>query len=248
MGFTDDVREALINRIGKGKRFPNNKRMADELGVDPSQLNRFLKKERGLNADSLGHILDKVGATIAFDDEATDAAREVCLCLPGENHAGPGTPNLRPEDYLAVPVVPMGLAATHGNIPDNRINGWMFVWRQQQSFRAGNNLAAVETGSKDFAMAPTLHPGDMVLIDRNDHTPSPAGKIVLMHTPAPDGQAMIRRVSTRQLDDDLELVFYSDDNRQFPPVTYSLKQDFHGDITQAIRGSVAWAWSDLSQK
>ncbi|WP_319469582.1 hypothetical protein [uncultured Pseudodesulfovibrio sp.] len=59
MGFTDDVREALINRIGKGKRFPNNKRMADELGVDPSQLNRFLKKERGLNADSLGHILTR---------------------------------------------------------------------------------------------------------------------------------------------------------------------------------------------
>ena len=75
MGFTEDIRQALLGRIGPGKRYSNNKRMADELDIDPSQLNRFLKKERGLNADSLGHILDRIGATIAFGDERSEERR-----------------------------------------------------------------------------------------------------------------------------------------------------------------------------
>ena len=51
MGFCEFVREALAARIGRGGRYPNKKRMADDLEMDPSQLNRFLSGERGLNAE-----------------------------------------------------------------------------------------------------------------------------------------------------------------------------------------------------
>jgi len=248
MGFTDDVRQALLSRIGPGKRYPNNKRMADELEVDPSQLNRFLKKERGLNADSLGHILDRIGVTITFGDEPADAAREVCFRLPGKTRTEGNTPDPQPEDYLAVPLAASPVAAGPGLIPEDKVEGWVLVWRHQESIRFRSNLVAVEVGKNELSMVPTLHPGDIVLVDRNDRDPSPAGKIMLVCEPGEEGGAMVKRVNTKRLDDDVELIFYSDNSREFPPTTYRLGRDYDGDITRAIGGNVVWAWSDMTRK
>ncbi|HKI80608.1 MAG TPA: S24/S26 family peptidase, partial [Pseudodesulfovibrio sp.] len=194
MGFTDDVRQALLKRIGPGKRYPNNKRMADELGVDPSQLNRFLKRERGLNSDSLGHILDRVGVTLTFCDEPADATREVCFRPPDTGRAGAGGLEPRADDYLAVPLAAPSVAASSGLIPEESVEGWVLVWRHQESIRFRSNLVAVEVGPGEQPMAPTLHPGDLVLVDRDDRDPSPAGKIMLVREPGEDGAARIRRV------------------------------------------------------
>ena len=248
MGFTDNVRQALLDRIGPGKRYPNNKRMADELGVDPSQLNRFLKRERGLNSDSLGHILDRVGVTLAFSDEPADATRQVCFRPPETGRAGTGAPAPRADDYLAVPLATPSVAASAGLIPEESVEGWVLVWRHQESIRFRSNLVAVQVGRGEQSMAPTLHPGDIVLVDRDDRDPSPAGKIMLVREPGEDGATQIRRVSTRRLDDDVELIYYSDNSREHPPATFRLGQDFGGDISGAIGGHVVWAWSDMTRK
>ncbi|QGY39655.1 S24 family peptidase [Pseudodesulfovibrio cashew] len=248
MGFTDDVRDALNSRIGKGKRYPNNKRMADDLGIDPSQLNRFLKKERGLNTDSLGHILDRLGATVSFGDEPGDAAREVCFQSPPEGRDNGNSPVLEPEDYMAVPLTAAAVAADPGLIPEERIGGWVLVWRHQESLRFRSNLVAVEVDRSEQAMAPALQPGDIALVDRNDRDPAPAGRIMLVREPGENGATLLRRVCTKRLDNDLELVFYSDNSREFPPATYRLERDYNGDISRAIGGNVVWAWSDMSRK
>lgn len=248
MGFTDTVREALLDRIGKGKRYPNNKQMADDLGIDPSQLNRFLKKERGLNADSLGHILDKIGATILFGDEPADAAREVCFRMPGQVGEDNVMPEPQSDDYLAVPLAASPVAAGPGLIPEDKVEGWVLVWRHQESIRFRTNLVAVEVGKNELSMVPTLHPGDIVLVDRSDRDPGPAGKIMLVCEPGADGGTMVKRVNTKRLEDDLELIFYSDNSREFPPTTYRLERDYDGDINRAIGGNVVWAWSDMTRK
>ena len=248
MGFTDQVRDALLSRIGAGKRYPNNKRMADDLGIDPSQLNRFLKRERGLNADSLGHILDRIGATVAFGDEPVDAAKEVCFALPDKTQSTPSAPDPHPDDYLAVPLAASPVAAGPGLIPEDKIEGWVLVWRHQESIRFRTNLVAVEVGNNELSMVPTLHPGDIALVDRNDRDPSPAGKIMLVCEPGQEGGVMVKRVNTKRLDDDLELIFYSDSSRDYPPVTYRLNRDYDGDVSRAIGGAVVWAWSDMARK
>ena len=245
MGFTDDVRRALNSRIGRGKRYPNNKRMADELGIDPSQLGRFLKKERGLNADSLGLILDRLGASVVFGDDPAEASREVRFCPPEQADGGP---ELRPDDYLAVPLTDPGLAAGHGLIPEDRIKGWVMVWRHQEPLRFRSNLVAVEIAKGEGAMAPALHPGDIVLVDRDDRDPAPAGRIMLVREPGPDAPAMVRRVATRRIENDLELIFYSDNGREYPPAAYRLERDYQGDLARAIGGAVACAWNDMGQK
>ena len=248
MGFTEDIRQALLGRIGPGKRYSNNKRMADELDIDPSQLNRFLKKERGLNADSLGHILDRMGATITFGDEPADAAREVCFRLPGKVQPEKDASAPQSEDYLAVPLAASPVAAGPGLIPEDQIEGWVLVWRHQESIRFRPNLVAVTVGKNEVSMIPALHPGDIVLVDRNDRDPSPAGKIMLVREPGMGGETTIKRVNTRRLADDVEIVFYSDNSREFPPATHLLGKDYDSDITRAIGGNVVWAWSDMTRK
>ncbi len=246
MGFTDDVRQALIDRIGPGRRYPNNKRMADDLGIDPSQLNRFLKRERGLNTESLGHILDRLGAAVVFGDEPADAAREVCFRTPGKTQAH--APDPQPGDYLAVPLVEPEVAATSSAVPEEAVRGWMLVWRHQESLRFRSNLVAVAVKPGDLSMTPTLHPGDIVVLDRSDRDPGPAGKIMLVREPGPGGEPLIRRVGVRRLENDMEFVFYPDNSREYPPATSRLERDCDGDVGRAISGAVVWAWNDMSQK
>ena len=121
-------------------------------------------------------------------------------------------------------------------------------WRHQESIRFRPNLVAIEVSKNELSMVPVLHPGDIVLVDRNDRDPSPAGKIMLVREPGVEGSTMVRRVTTQRLDDDVEIIFYSDNSRDFPPATYRLGRDYDGDIARAIGGNVVWSWSNMTQK
>ncbi|MGE4553081.1 MAG: helix-turn-helix transcriptional regulator [Desulfovibrionaceae bacterium] len=245
MGFSEELRQRLAAMIGEGESFPNKKRMADALEVDPSQLNRFLSGQRGLTLESLGRMLDKLGARICFPNEHADTVREVRFVpASGSGRAAPGP---LPEDYLAVPMAAPPVAAGPGTIPDDRLDGWVLVWRQHESVRHRSNLVAVQLGPDETSMVPALHPGDIVLVDRADREPEPAGRIMLVT--GPDGAApMVKRVSGKRLDGDLELVFYSDNSRLCPPQVYRLGRDYGGDLSRAVAGAVVWAWSDVTRK
>ncbi len=246
MSFSDDVRKKLNHLIGQGEQFANKKQMADSLDVNPSQLNRFLSGERGLTLDSLGRILDKLGCKTMFPDEISEQPRNVCFVAPSPTATVEGEP--LSEDYLAVPLAASPVAAGPGLIPEDAIDGWVLVWRHHHSVQRRRNLVAVEVGANEYSMIPTLHPGDLVLVDRDDKNPEPAGRIMLVTEPGEDGGAMVKRVATTKRDDDLELVFYSDNSREFPPFTYRLKRDYYGDISRALVGKVVWAWSDMTRK
>ncbi|SKA85579.1 Peptidase S24-like [Paucidesulfovibrio gracilis DSM 16080] len=249
MAFTDELRNRLKELVGKGKPFPNKKRMADALEVDPSQLNRFLSGERGLTVDSLGRILDRLGARLAFPDDPDDATREVCFVVPERSQVGREAPPPDSEDYIAVPLAASPVAAGPGLIPEDKIDGWVLVWRHHEAVRFRSNMVAVQIGKNELSMIPTLHPGDIVLVDRNERDPVPAGKIMLVTEPGgDDAGAMVKRVSTHKTSEDIELIFYSDNSRDFPPMVYRLARDYDDDITRAIVGKVVWAWSDMTRK
>lgn len=248
MGFSEDLRKALAERIGEGGPFANKKQMADALSLDPSQLGRFLKGERGLTVESLGRVLDGLGVRLVFPEQGAETAREVCFVSADKASAAANLAGPRPEDYLAVPLAATPVAAGPGLIPEDRVEGWVLVWRAHESVRHRSNLVAVQVGPREMSMVPALHPGDIVLVDRSDRSPEPAGRIMLVTEPGESGGAMIKRVAVKRLDDDLELVFYSDNSRDFPPMTYRLGRDYGGDADRAIAGRVIWAWSDMTRK
>lgn len=249
MDFTSNLREMLWAQVGEKGAYANRKRMADALSIDPSQLNRFMDGERGLSVESLGRILDGLSARIVLPgSREAEGAREVCFVSPRPSGAAHGATPPASEDYFAVPLASEPVAAGPGRIPQDEIRGWVLVWRHHESVRFRTDLVAVEIGKNQLSMTPTLHPGDIVLVDRAERSPDPAGKIMLVCEPGPDGGCAVKRVSTRHVDGDMELVFYSDNSRDFPPSVYRLNRDYGGELSHAIAGRVVWAWSDMTRK
>ena len=168
--------------------------------------------------DSLGRILDKLGARLCFPDDPADAAREVCFVAPTRSAVARDAPPPDAEDYIAVPLSASPVAAGPGLIPEDKIDGYVLVWRHHESVRFRSNMIAVQIGRQELSMVPTLHPGDIVLVDRNERDPVPAGKIMLVTEPGgDDAGVMVKRVSTHKTPDDVELIFYSDNSREFRP-------------------------------
>jgi hypothetical protein len=247
MGFHEDFRRAL-ERAATGK-FRNTTNLARQAGVQQASLSRYFTKNTGINIDAVAKLADAMGAKLVFpEDEQEHTVKDVQFISAHKVSAPRSTLGPSEEDYLAVPLAATPVAAGPGLIPEDKIRGWILVWRHQEAVLWRSNLVAVELGRGENSMAPTLHPGDIVLVDRNDREPEPAGKIMLVSEPGPDGGAMIKRVSTQRLDNDVELVFYSDNSREFPPRTFRLGRDYEGDLTRAIAGRVIWAWSDMSHK
>jgi len=247
VNFTSNLREMLWARVGENKDFPNRKRMADTLGIDPSQLNRFMDAERGLSVESLGRILDGLGARVVLPGGAEEEpAREVCFVAPRPTGVELGVRPPAAEDYFAVPLATLSAAAAPGRIPQEDIQGWVLVWRHHESVRFRSDLVAVSIAPGDDALAPALHVGDIVLVDRAEKSPDPAGKIMLVREP--DGACTVMRVATQTTGGDLELVFYSDVPRSIPPRVHRLNRDYGGELARAIGGRVVWAWSDMTCK
>jgi len=245
--FTSNLRTMLWARVGESKDFANRKRMADALGIDPSQLNRFMDGERGLSVESLGRILDGLGARVVLPGGAEpEAAREVCFVAPRATGAAYDVVPPAAEDYFAVPLAAEPVAAGPGRIPQDDILGWVLVWRHHESVRFRSDLVAVTIGAGEVSMSPTLHPGDIVLVDRGEKSPDPAGKIMLVSYP--DGLCAVKRVSTRMVEGDMELVFYAENPREYPPCVHRLNRDYGGELARAIGGRVVWAWSDMTRK
>ena len=245
--FTRNLRQMLWTRVGENKDFANRKRMADALGIDPSQLNRFMDGERGLSVESLGRIMDGLGARLVLPGEAeAEAAREVCFVSPRTTGAMNDAMPPAAEDYFAVPLAAEPVAAGPGRIPQDDIRGWVLVWRHHESVRFRSDLVAVTIGKNEMSMVPTLHPGDIVLVDRAEKSPDPDGKIMLVTEP--DGGCAVKRVATRPVDGDVEFVFYSDNSKVYPPRVCRLNRDYGGELGNAIGGRVVWAWSDMTMK
>ena len=96
-------------------------------------------------------------------------------------------------------------------------------------------------------MQPTLNPGDIVLVDRDDRDVLRPGHMMLVTDP--NGAGMIKRVSIEDKQDgDYRITFYSDNGLKYPPRVYSLLKDYAGDWDKVIAGRVIWAWTDVREK
>lgn len=220
-------------------------KLADLSGLDQSQVSRFFNGKK-INSTALFQLLDAIGAIIVFpDDTQQDTAKEVCF-VDAKAVNAPGGVRPADSDYVAVPLASEAVAAGPGIMPQDAIKGWVMVWRHHDSVRFTRNLVAVEIGKGEESMLPTFSPGDILLVDRNNRNPERPGNIWLVCEP--DGACAIKRVASNRIDGDVELTFYSDSAKRFPPKNYRLNQDYEGDINRAIAGRVVWAWSDVREK
>jgi transcriptional regulator with XRE-family HTH domain len=249
MGFYDDIMSYLKTRAS---RRGEAQKLAKLAGVNPNLISRWINKQRKPSLENIGQVMDALGAKVVFEDEkSSDTTRPVHFVRP-QIVATEDLPGPVDENYRAVPLASRPVAAGNGIIPADEFdaNSWILVWTRHVSIRHRANLAAVEIDSREGnSMEPTLHPGDLVLIDRSEFLPkSPPGNIYLVQMP--DGGDMslaIKRVRMQQKNGHELVVFYSD-NPEYGPEVFDLESDYDGDVRRAIKGRVVWSWSDMTKK
>lgn len=222
---------------------------ARETGVQQGSLSRFLKGEQSsLSGDTVAKIVAFLGARLVFPGEdSPEPARDVCWVnariMPAGEHVAPPVA----EDYLAAPLVGE-VGAGPGYLPQESVESWFLVYKHVPAIMGRRNLIAVEIGKTSTSMLPLLSPGDIVLVDRDDIDVSHAGHIMLVRDP--EGAGMVKRVSVQPTpgSKDFSIQFYSDNAATNPPLLYSLREDYGGEISNGIVGRVIWAWSDVRTK
>ncbi len=236
---------AVMNAVRDGvKKYGTAAALAASSGVSPANISYWLSGKRSPRLVEISPILDLLGINAAAPD--SEASREVCFVnskvVPAGEYAAPPVA----EDYIAAPLVGE-VGAGPGYLPEDEIKSWFLAYKHLPAIRYRRNLIAVEIGRNSTSMQPTLNPGDIVLVDRDDRDVQYPGHMMLVMEP--DGAGMIKRVSVEQKDDgDFRLTFYSDNGAKWPPMIYSLKNDFYDDWDKAIVGRVIWAWADVREK
>lgn len=236
---------AVMNAVRDGvKKYGSAAALAAASGVSPANISYWLSGKRSPRLVEISPILDLLGINAAAPD--SEASRDVCFVnakvVPAGEYAAPPVA----EDYVAAPLVGE-VGAGPGYLPDDEIKSWFLAYKHLPAIRYRRNLIAVEIGRNSTSMQPTLNPGDIVLVDRDDRDVQHPGHMMLVMEP--DSAGMIKRVSVEQKDDgDFRLTFYSDNALKHPPVIYSLRNDYCFDWDKAIVGRVIWAWADVREK
>lgn len=209
-----DAAKSVLDRA-KAK-YGTAKALADASGVDPANISRWTRGKRSPKLEDIAPIFDVMQAKIVLPDEE-DPARDICFVDARAVPAGANQPPPEVEDYLAVPLVEE-VGAGPGLIPQGELLSWFLVYRHQDAIRYRRDLIAVRIGKRSTSMLPILHPGDVVLVDRQDRDVMTPGRIMLVMDP--DGAGMIKRVAVEEVksERDWRIVFYSDNVANHPPI------------------------------
>lgn len=237
--------DTVLTAIRKyGDQFKTLTQAANELGVKYVTFRTWYNGEKSPTVESLSPVAKKLG--LDFVRMQSEPAKDVCFVNAKLVDSVENMPPPQSEDYIAAPLVGE-VGAGQGYFPENEIKSWFLVYRNLPAIRHRSNLIAVEIAKGSVSMQPTLNPGDIVLVDRDDRSVSHPGHIMLVMDPL-DCSGMIKRVSVRDETKDIQITFYSDNAAHYPPMVYTLEADFDGDWSKAIVGRVIWAWTDMRWK
>lgn len=148
-------------------------------------------------------------------------------------------PEIKLEDYYAAPLVAGEIAAGQGRmISEEEILSLVWIYSPELRDRKNHNLVAVQIDKKNGdSMRPTLFPGDIVLIDRDDPGSDidafRNGKIYAVRDG--NGGASIKRLYR----DDGNLIISSDNRDVAPIMAWSV------NIQELIIGRIVWGWRNL---
>lgn len=247
MGFFVDLLEGLNRGLDdwfEGKY----SRLAKAAGSHPTTVKRILSGERSKRLDLVCRLADQAGVEVRYPKQI-NTGKNVHFVRPeiisSKEAEGPID-----DQYMAVPLAKRPVAAGTGIIPENKISSWILVWKGQEAVRHKSNLAVVRVdGREGTSMEPTLHAGDLALIDRDDWTPkSPPGNIYLVQRPDGDEMSLAIKRAKLQTKNSQELMVFYSDNPEHGPEVYDMNTDFEQDLTRAIKGRVIWSWSDMTKK
>ncbi len=241
------LREGILHAA---KHYGSLQKMIEKNELHQPTISKIVNDKSNPQWSTVAKIFDALKAeiTFPFDDSKKDITKSVHFVKPKIVTALPDDGPID-DDYIAVPLASMPVAAGRGIIPEDKIRSWILVWKGQEAVRHRGNLAAVEIGPRETSMIPTLHPKDIVLIDRDDYRPKPPpGNIYLVREPQGDVDGLAIKRVRFQIKNNKELIVFYSDNTDFAPDIYDMETDYSGEVSRAVVGRVIWSWSDMTKK
>lgn len=139
--------------------------LAQDAGALPILLERFEQGTAAVSCDMLRRLAEILGVPLAQffqDDEAPTALPpELRVFSSGSTRGGPA---IRSEDYVSIPLTDSAIAAGEPIIQENNVQDYVLLHVRAAGKR--RNLVASRVDGE--SMEPTLHSGDIVVIDRDD--------------------------------------------------------------------------------
>lgn len=245
---------ALEYEIRKGGRGAQA-RLAKAIGKTPTYVNDLLKR-KAYGSEATRREIAKV---FGYDyEDFLDIGRQILkdrgeaieprpriwkresasasIVLLGELETKPG---VALEDYYAAPLIDGAIAAGPGRvISETEVGSLVWIYAPELRHRQKHNLVALKIDGKNGdSMLPTLCPGDIVLVDRDDPGSDDSAFIDRKIYAVRDGQggAAVKRLYRSPKG----IVVYSD-NREVPP-----EIAWTGNIAELIIGRVVWGWRNL---
>lgn len=223
----------LDKRIGQAvenelkRRGEQKQPFAKKIGLDPGHFRKLLHGLARWNTSHLEAVVKGLNISMA----------EI-LGIQG------GTPwsQDQPDQtiYYAAPLVSGRIAAGPGRIVEEDVESFVWIYGPELKGRRRHELVAVRIGKDEKSMIPTLYPGDIVLLDRDDpKTPSDfkSGKIYAVRTSPSTPECSIKRLYAEG-----GSIVLASDNRKYPPVIA-----WTSDLTKLIIGRVVWGWRNLQE-
>lgn len=241
---------------GDGKR-GMQRHLSGLMGISSSQISDCLSGRRGfpeekrrLVAKLLGYAYEDflaLGRAIMRGEDpvgqeglhqALTERLSIKVLLPGEWKDRPDIPL---GDYYAAPLIDGQIAAGPGReIGEGDYRSFVWIYSPALADRSKHDLVAVEVDPVNGdSMAPTIQPGDIVLIDRSDPSGDPgafaSGKIYAVRTGRHEGCAVKRVYAGKK-----GFVIASENQMKYPP-----EISWTDDLQELVIGRVVWGWRNL---
>ena len=218
------IRDSLSRM--KSEEFGKMTRMAREGGLSVKNMTDFSTKYEPGNKPHFRTTYKMLKILLGRRPVELEAQVPIITIVGGVPEVPKG---LRPENYYAVPMVEDTIAAGRDRIVADHVVDIVWVYKPEIGNR--RNLVAVKMASDADSMEPTLRPGDIVIIDREDRSID-SSRLYAVRTA--DDPCAIKRVSISQN----RFWLISDNNKKYPPQISEF--DSSEDL---IIGRVIWSWT-----
>lgn len=149
---------AVINEKYNGNRSDG----AKFFDMAPTSLQRYDERDGiGGSTKTFLKLLDKVGGKVVWPDDPVKTTE------PEEFKVTSDAVGVDSETHRAVPVVSYDTAATVSHLGEGDIEKYVLVFRDGP-LASRKNLVACQIPKTHTNSAPDLHPGDYIIVDRDD--------------------------------------------------------------------------------
>jgi len=231
--FSKEIFLRQVKKLMAEKGIKDQQQFNEMVGVQRA-VSRWTSGECRPSVDTLMVIKEIFGKSIDWlltgEEPPSFQPVQPIIALAGTQPEVPE--GLRPEFYLAVPLVEGRIAAGHaGAIPGDYVEDLVWVFKPEIGAREYHNLRAVRLAPDAGSMEPTIRRGSILIIDPVGGHPLP--KAIYAVRLDEEGGCAIKRVS--QTENHWVLV---SDNPEYPPIAVEKAR-----IPNIIIGRVIWSWT-----